>query len=85
MKQDSSAPPLSVEGGSVTAFLLTVLGNAHPSFGKCCSKGLGVLYPSLKVRNFVWKRSAKGTHVFQSMMESHCAMEKKIIKSNTFV
>lgn len=70
----SSAPPLSVEGGSVTAFLLTTLGNSYPSFGKRCSNGLGVLHFSLKTRNFVWKSSANWAHVFQCMIESICAM-----------
>lgn len=51
----SSVPPISAEGGSVTAFLPPVLGNSYPSSGKRCSNGLGVLHLSLKIRNFVWK------------------------------
>lgn len=47
----SSAPPLSVEGGSVTAFLSTLVGNSYPSFGKCCLNGLGVLHLSPKTLN----------------------------------
>lgn len=47
----SSAPPLSVEGGSVTAFLSTLVGNSYPSLGKCCLKGWGVLHLSPKTLN----------------------------------